>query len=420
MNFPSGLVEHLFREQSGKMYAVLIHQFGVGQSDFVEDVIQETFIAALKTWRMKGVPEKPEAWLMRVAKNKLLNLLKRERRLVRFAEFEKAGDWQVEMESVFLPHEIKDAQLRALCMCCRPELSLKNQIMLMLKILSGFGNAEIAAALCMSEVAVRKAIYRAKDTLVQQKSKKELLGQVHHQESIGAVVTVLYLMFNEGYRKSTGKEVLDIELCAEAMRLGFLLLDMELTNKGEIHALLSLMFFSTARFPARIHKSGRVISIEEQDRSLWNQQYIKRGLYHLEQSRSSDQLTVYHLEASIASVHCTAKNLNNTKWVDIVAYYELLQKMSDSEMIRINLAIAKSEWKGAETGLLELRRLEESGIQKSQLFCAAMAHIYRKLNHAELAKSYYQVAIDLSTIPSEKKYLEYQLNELLKKSFVTN
>ena len=414
-------MEHLFRQQSGKMSAILTRIFGFSNTDLVEDILQETFLSAMKTWGMKGEPENPEGWLMLVAKNKIINELNRRKRHAEKREKIHYETAEEKIEELFLDHEIKDSQLRVLFACCHPDLSPRSQIMLTLKVLSGFGDREIASALLMSPEAVKKGIYRSRQQL---KNDHDYIGIPFLSEvndRIDTVLTIIYLIFNEGYKASVGDTVIDEELCYESIRLVFLLKDIPDVDQGEVYALLALMYLTLARFPSRITKKGELVEIENQDRSKWDKELIDAGVGFLKKSRESNKLSRYHLESTIAAVHFTSPSYEQTDWGTIVFCYERLMKKDDSFMIRLNHAIALGKLKEAETGLSKLKELEKDAPSgKRGLLFAAIAEINLRIGNFEVAKSYYQVSLDLSKTPADSEFLARKIMECDKKNINKN
>lgn len=399
-------IEHLFRQQSGKMFSILIRLFGFDNSSLIEDIIQETFLAAMKTWSIKGVPEQPEAWLMQVSKNKLINELKKRSNRTRLNERFAGEKLEEKVDELFLDKEIKDSQLRALFACCNPFLSKKEQIMLTLKVLSGFNNAEIANALLSSSEAVKKAIYRAKKSLQEQNI--DLNAPFIHEikERIDTVHTIIYLIFNEGYKQTSGNALINEDLCFEASRLAVLVSSMDGEHQPESYALLALIYFSMARFPARLNAHGEMIELEMQDRSKWDNNLIKVGASFLGKSRNTTRVSTYHLEATISSIHCVAKSFETTDWKNITLCYQKLTTIDDNPVAQINYAIALSKWKGPESGLNKLEEIEES-ISKpvKYLFYTGKAAMLFDDKQYGKAKSYYQIAYDLSQHKMDKKFL---------------
>ncbi len=406
------MVEHLFRQQSGKMSAILIRIFGFQNLELIEDIIQETFLSAIKTWGMKGEPENPEAWLMLVAKNKVINELNRKKRHSEKKELLHYKASYNHIDDLFLDHEIKDSQLRILFACCHPDLKIRAQIMLTLKTLSGFGDKEIANALLMKASAVKKGIYRAKEEL---KAKHDHIGipfLPEASERIDTVLTIIYLIFNEGYKTTSGKQVINDDLCFEAIRLAGLLLETQYVDIGKICALLSLMYLTLARFPSRLDSNGELIEIELQDRTKWDKRLMSLGFSFLKKSRASTTLSRYHLESSIASIHCIAKSFGETDWSAILYCYEKLLELDHSFMVRFNYAIALGWAKGFELGLDELKELEkESKSPKRSLLYSGIAELNIQLGKFEVAKSYYQVALDQTESNADKIFITKKIIE---------
>lgn len=403
------------------MSAILTRIFGFNNAGLVEDIIQETFLSAMKVWGMKGEPENPEAWLMLVAKNKIINELNRKKRQAEKRESVHYEEAEQKIEELFLDHEIKDSQLRVLFGCCHPELNQRTQIMLTLKVLSGFGDREIASALLMNPEAVKKAIYRARKQLQAYQSNFGIPFLTEVVERFETVIMVVYLIFNEGYKTTSGKDLINEDLCYEAIRLAFLLLEMKGVESGKVYALLSLMYLSLARFPSRVNALGEMIDIENQDRSKWNNDMIEAGVHLLKRSRESTELSKYHLEATIAGVHCAASSYEKTDWSTIVFCYEKLMKLDDSYLIAINHAIAVSKLKGPEEGLARLNEISDRiPKENSSLLFAAIAEMNMQLENYEVSRSYYQVAIDQSKRDSDKAFLTRKVMECDKKNINRN
>ena len=394
------------------MSAILTRVFGFQNAELVDDIIQDTFLSALKTWSIKGRPENPEAWLMMVAKNKIINELNRKKRHAEKNEKIHYENAEESIDELFLDHEIKDSQLRVLFACCHPDLKPRAQIMLTLKVLSGFGDKEIANALLMNSSAVKKGIFRARNQL---KAEHDSIGIPFLSEisnRMETVLTIIYLIFNEGYKTTRSKIVIDEELCYEAIRLALLLLETEGIDKGKINALLSLMYLTMARFPSRLNEVGELIEIGEQDRTKWDKELIDAGFHFLKKSRETSTLSRYHLESTIASVHCSAHTFEETDWRTILFCYEKLMEIDDSVLVKLNHAIALSRVHGFEKGLEVLKELEKnSNTTKRPLLFAAIADMNMHLERYEIAKSYYQVALDLTEKLPDQKFIEKKIME---------
>ena len=410
MTISKQITDHLFRQQSGKMNSILINQFGFEHSSTVEDIIQETFLAALKHWRMKGIPENPEAWLMQVAKNKLINELQRRKRHGKLNKnIVQPADLNLLTENDEL---IKREQIKAFFACCSPSISSKAQIMLTLKIISGFGDREIAKGLLMSEQSVRKSIYRTRKTLKELGKAAFNIGKGEYIERLDIVLKVLYLMFNEGYYTSSGDKILDEDISFEAIRITTWLLEINYLEHGKIHALLSLMFYNFARFESRTDSSNQIIDIEHQDRSKWDAKFVQQGIYHQRKSRESTEISKYHIESGIAAVHCLSKSYSETDWNQIVLYYQRLLTFDNSFIIEINYAIALSEAGEISASLKLLKGLKRNRMKDSSLLFGALARVYQRKGNLEIAKSYYKVAMDMTLSENERHFFESKLNKL--------
>jgi RNA polymerase sigma-70 factor (ECF subfamily) len=401
------------------MTAILTRIFGFQHSNLVDDIVQETFLSALKTWPMKGQPDNPSAWLMQVAKNKAINAIKKKNRI---GELNPNAIPEVDqIERLFLDHEIKDSQLRMLFACCYPDLSERNQIMLMLKTLCGFSNIEIASALLISPAAVKKALYRSKSEIQSKYSGISEPTSNIAKERLDTVYMVIYLIFSEGYKRSYDDQLISEDLCFEAARLGTLLLEIPGINHGETHALLSLIYFDMARFPARIGKNGEIIDLKNQDRTLWDKNCLNAGFYHLKHSRQSESLSKFHLESAIASLHCSASVYEETNWIAISSIYEKLIALDNSEIIRLNAAIAVGKAQGPDAGLKALERIELSSVKEKEfMLYAAKAEMFMELKQYVKANSYYQVAVDMAGSKTDKKFLQSKIEECDRKNISIN
>ncbi|WP_074604697.1 RNA polymerase sigma factor [Pedobacter steynii] len=408
-NIPE-LTAHLFRENSGKMTAILSRIFGLQHLDLILDIVQDTFEAALTRWRFSGIPDNPSGWLMKVAKNKALNAVKRAQKTESFSPdliLSASIDLEGHFHLICTDHEIKDSQLRLLIICCQPVFSSRNQIIITLYILCGFGVPEIANALLMKEEAVKKSLSRCKSTL---KNIPQLLNVpvvLPSAEQTETLLRILYLIFNEGYKTTRAKKGINNDLCYEAIRLTKLLSDQQQACYYPANALLALMFFNLSRFPARLTEAAEWLSLAEQDRTLWESKFIQEGFYYLDISTQSTQLHRLHLEAIIASLHCTAPDFKQTNWTKIVYLYQQLEVLEpDSPYVRLNSIIAQSYLQNGTACITEINELEQrSGLQQSFLFSATKADIYQRIGERDKAITAYEEALRLSNAPLDKKFL---------------
>src|SRR5499433_1950064 len=355
-------IDRLFRGESGRLVAVLTRIFGVHNLALVEDVVQDAFRRALEVWKFRGVPENPAAWLMTTAKNRALDVLRRERTARTFApELGRLleSEWTLAptIEEQFEEHAIKDDQLRMMFSCCHSRLRENAQVALMLNILCGFTVDEIAGAFVSSHAAIEKRITRAKKVLAQSKRLFDVADEAQFSTRVSSVERALYLLFNEGYHGASAETAVRTELCQEAMRLAAILLDSPLGKTPGTYALAALMCLNAARLPARIDASGNLRTFLDQDRSQWDQQLVNEGLQLLDLSARGSQLTSYHVEAAIAAVHARAKCVEDTDWEAIVSLYDVLMTTQPSPIVALNRAIAVAQSEGPQRGLEEINAI---------------------------------------------------------------
>lgn len=405
------LADRLFREQSGVMTAVLVSRFGTSHLDAVLDAVQDAFEAALRRWRFSGVPDNPAAWLMAVARNNAINRISRDQKLhpdLLLPDIVEDPEPELPLPASF----VQDSQLRLLLACCHPELSEKSQIMITLSVLCGFGTAEIAGALLMQKEAVKKSLTRAKAVL---RNSGRLFGAPlvqGLQARRNTVHTVLYLLFNEGYRTTRGAGGISKELCFEAMRLTKIVYDHDATN-NEAAALLALQFFSTARFPARINTDGEWLGLEEQDRSRWNQALIRQGFCYL--PKQQPPLNRYYLEALIASVHCTTPLFSETNWQQIAVLYRSLEQLvPGSDIIALNRIIAESYTATAIHSLLDrletLRSLLVDG--KGFEWTMTKGHLYERMGANTRAIAAFKEALQYAGTAANRQFVLRKIEKL--------
>ena len=321
--------DHLFRHESGRMVAALTRVFGVHNLALAEDVVQDAFCRAVEVWKFRGVPENPSAWLMATAKHRALDILRRQRTARIFApELERLleSEWTLApvIEEVFAPGAIKDNLLRMMFSCCHPRLPEAAQVALVLHILCGVSVSEIASAFVSAHAAIEKRITRAKKVLATSKSLFDALDPAQFSARLPAVHRALYLLFNEGYHGASAETVVRMELCREAMRLTAVLLDHPIGTTPVTYALAALMSLHAARLPARVDAAGNLVALCDQDRSRWDQELAVEGMKLLELSATGSELTEYHIEAAIASVHARAPRMDDTDWEKVVSLYDTL------------------------------------------------------------------------------------------------
>ena len=292
----SRLADHLFRHEAGKLVSVLTGIFGFERLQLAEDVVQEALVKALQTWPYYGIPKNPAAWLAQTAKNLALDLIRREKlfadkqpQIITFIE-NWAGECN-EDDSPSFDNEIKDGRLRLMFACCHPLIPQESQTALALKTLCGFSPAEIAKAFLTTEAAIAKRLTRARQRIQEQRIPFEIPPGEEMPARLDGVLQTLYLLFNEGYKASSGESLVREELCREAIRLARLLAAHPVANQPRVHALTALMLLNGARLPARVDEEGNILRLEDQDRSRWDQSMIARGMFHLAQSAAGDSIS---------------------------------------------------------------------------------------------------------------------------------
>jgi RNA polymerase sigma-70 factor (ECF subfamily) len=392
-----------FRHEYCRLVAMLVRRFGVHQLELVEDAVQTALLTAVESWTKHGLPEHPSAWLYSVAYRQCAGELRRRNRASalenRFAE--SAPSTTEEPEPVFLAGDVRDDLLRMLFVCCDEAIPLESQLVLALKTLCGFDVREIAERLFTTDANVYKRLTRARNRLRELELETGDLASADLAARLPAVHAILYLLFTEGYLSSHAEGPIRHELCAEARRLAGLLAEHPPTATPETFALLAMMFLHGARLPARQDGSGGLLLLEEQDRTLWNQDEIRDGTSWLARSAAGNSFSRYHAEAGIAAEHCLAPSFGETRWERIVECYELLDQVAPSALHTLNRALAVAEWKGPEQGLAVLAGLEPpSWLAGSYLWSAVLADLHRRAGHRELARRYRESALATAPSPS--------------------
>ena len=410
------LDDHLFRRESGRMVATLTRIFGVHNLALAEDVVQDAFCRALEVWKFRGVPENPSAWLMAVAKNRALDVLRRERTARTFAP--ELGrlletEWTLApvVEELFGATVIKDDQLRMMFSCCHPRLPEEARVALMLHILCGFSVGEIASAFLSTHAAIEKRILRAKKTLAGSRKLFEVAEAHDFSARLSAVQRALYLLFNEGYHGASPESAVRKELCGEAMRLAALLLDHARSATPSTYALSALMCLHAARLPARVDGLGNLSSLFEQDRSLWDAGLVAEGQQLLDLSATGPELTEYHIEAAIASVHAAARGADDTNWPQIVSLYDTLLAIRPSPVIALNRAIAVAQRDGPERGLEEIRAIAgQDRLAAYPFYSATLGELELRTGRRQAAREHFCEALALARNSMEHRFLNQRIN----------
>lgn len=416
---PSGgisqLADHLFRQEAGKLVSVLTGIFGIDRLQLAEDVVQEAMVRALQTWPYYGVPKNPAAWLTQAAKNLALDTIRREKTFQEkqpqiIAHIEQLPGEAETGSSPTFATEIKDDRLRMMFACCHPLISREDQVALALKTLCGFSPPEIAKAFLTTEAAIAKRLTRAKQRIREAGIRFEIPEGDELQRRLDAVLQSLYLLFNEGYKASSGETLIREDLCHEAIRLTGLLAEHPAGNQPKTHALLALMLLNAARIPSRTDNAGNLLRLQDQDRSRWNHPLVARGLFHLTQSAAGQELSEYHLQAGIAACHCAARDYAATDWGHILELYDRLIEFDDSPVVALNRAVAVAEVHGPQAGIEAVGAIRNlQSLESYYLLHAVLGEFESRLNHSPAAAAHFRKAMQLAEIKSEQAFLAKRL-----------
>jgi len=413
MSQPGETLVHVFRQEYGRIIATLIRLSG--SFDLAEDALQEAFASAVATWEKDGTPRNPGAWLTTVAYRKLLDAVRREK-----TKSDKQPELEYETQRLHSfdepalveeTVEYPDDRLRLIFTCCHPSLNREAQVALTLRTLGGLTTTEIARAFLLPEPTLAQRLVRAKSKIrlahiPYEVPKIEILA-----ERLASVQAVIYLIFNEGYSATAGDNLVRRDLCAEAIRLGRVLC--ELSNEPENLGLLALMLLQDSRRNARMNERAELVTLAEQDRSLWDRKEIDEGLRLVEMALLMHRVGNYQLQAAIAAVHAEAKAARETDWPQIVALYKELMRINSSPVVALNHAAAVAMSEGFEKGLV---LVEEAGadrkLEQYYLFHAARADLLRRLNRLQEAQAAYLSALALTTNHVEQQFIRRRLSEV--------
>ena len=390
---------------------MLLRRFGVDALDRIEDAVQTAFARAVSSWPERGVPDNPTAWLAVVARNRLLDELRRRETAHDHREPIAAAARRLEPSPDEEMSPLEDDGLRLILLCCDPRLSDREAVSMTLRLACGLTAGEIAAALLREESAVRKAITRAKRRLRDGTPRFPTPGQEALGSRLDRVLEILYLLFNEGYAAHSGPNLVRCEMCAEATRLVEILIAAPIDDTSTLHSLAALMCFQASRLPARVAADGSLVRLAEQDRSLWDASLIRRGFEHLRRTTTGSTRTAYHLEAAIAACHAAASSDDATDWARIRSLYDDLAALHPSPIVSLNRSVALTRVEGPERGLEELQALESEGrLADNHLLPALIADNLQRLGRSGEAAAYYRRALDRVITRPERQFLTDQLN----------
>jgi RNA polymerase sigma factor (sigma-70 family) len=402
------------RRESARLVSVLTRVFGVENLALAEDVVQETLASAFEAWSYSGVPEHYAALLTTAAKNRAIDVFRRERtarkfapELARFVE----SEWTLRpaVDDMFQPVALKDDELRMMFSCCHPRLPEEAQVALILNILCGFGVGEIAAAFLASVAAIHKRLQRSKKLLAGSRRLFDL-GADDFAERLSAVQRALYLLFNEGYHGASAEAVVRTDLCRQAMRLVTMLVEHAPSATPSTKALASLMCLLAARLAARTDDAGDLKGLFDQDRGRWDARLIAEGVQLLADSATGDALSPYHVEARIAALHAMAPAASETPWAEIVGLYDVLMRIAPSPVVALNRAMAISQHEGAAAGLAALHALQgKERLAGYPFYAAALGELELRLGNADGALRHLEEAHRLARNDAERRFIERRI-----------
>ncbi len=415
----SRTIETLYRSESGRVLASLVRL--LGDLDLAEESMHEAFAAALESWTLTGIPAKPRPWLISTARFKAIDAIRRrarfdgaERDLV--AHMESRVDHAAPGDALSGDEEIDDDRLRLIFTCCHPALPPEGQVALTLREICGLTTEEIARAFLVPPATLAQRIVRAKAKIRETPIPYEVPTPQELPERLGAVLQVIYLVFNEGYSAAAGAEVTRAEITGEAIRLGRLLTELRPepeVPEPEILGLLSLMLLQESRHAARTSPTGELILLENQDRSLWNREQIAEGAALLEKALKSRRFGSYTLQAAIAAVHAEAESVATTDWRQIVALYDQLLRIQPSPVVELNRAVAIAMRDGPEAGLAQIdAALEHGELANYYLAHSARADMCRRLGRTAEARTSYEKALALTQQEPERQFLQERIRQL--------
>ena len=408
-------IEQIYREEWGRVLASVIRL--VGSFDVAEEAVQEAFTAAVEQWEREGVPGNPRAWLVSTARHKAIDQLRRSRRL----ELQDSEELTRLADTRPLPEpavdtDMRDERLSLIFTCCHPALSQEAQVALTLRTLCGLTTEEIARAFLVPLPAMAQRLVRTRRKIRDANIPYRVPDGRDLAQRLDAVMLVIYLVFNEGYAASSGDSLVRRELCQEAIHLGRILCEL-LPDEPEPRALVALMLLHDSRRPARVGPQNELITLEDQDRALWNRDQIREGTSLAESAlrlgRPVGRPGPYALQAAIASLHALAVDAASTDWIQIAGLYELLMQINGSPVVELNRAAAVAMARGPREGLRLLDALQATGeLDGYYLLPAARADLLRRAGRGEESAAAYRAALALVTSPTERQYLEKRLREV--------
>lgn len=412
MNDPSQLVEHFFRHQYGRLVAMLTRSFGVRNLEIIEDSAQTAMSKAIIHWSKSGIPKEPNAWLFRTASNVLVDQLRRQKWET---PLDAALTDKIDLSSNKNPEqncsdEVGDEPLRLLFLCCHSSIPVESRIAFALKTIGGFGKSEIASALLISNANAEKRITRAKEKMRELGEEIALLDSQMMEDRIDAVRSTIYLLFNEGFAASSGRENLRRDVCDEAIRLARMLICFCKFEHATSSALLALMLLHSSRFDSRVDTQGAIVLLEDQDRSKWNWQAIREAMDCMMIATEGTALSRFHIESAIAWEHCRVLSFQETNWDEIVGFYRILDRDFPGPMVSLNAAISLGYRDGPEAGLSALTAITPEIRSKLRPWWdCAMADAYRRMGKTAEAIAHWHDARTLASNSQQQELIDRRM-----------
>jgi RNA polymerase sigma-70 factor (ECF subfamily) len=408
-----GLVEDLFRNEHAHLVAALTRTLGTSNLPLAEDVVQDALVSAMQAWRF-GPPRDPKAWIVKAARNRAIDIIRRERRgtslLPELANMAAVSDT---IDAALAPEADRANQLAMMFAVCDPALTRETHVTLILRWLCGLSPKEIGQAFLVDTQTIDRRLHRGKGRLRELGKLVDVDRLPDVEERRGSVLQALYLMFNEGYQGSNPREPVRPFLSTDALRLTELLLDTRATAHPDVSAVAALFCFDLGRLSTRLDTEGVFVPLEDQDRAQWDRRLIERGLTHLAASATGDRMSRWHLEAGIACEHAVAPSVGETDWGRIVAFYDLLMAQSPGPIVALNRALAVAQRDGVEEGRRQLAAVAgEKKLARYPFYWAALADLQRRAERHVEARSSYKRAIELSRSPAERASYRRRLDLL--------
>jgi len=398
MTNSTSAIDRLYRKLFPKMVNALVRNYGINDINTAEDIVQETFTAAYQQWN-SGMPDRPEAWLFKVVKNITLKTIREKNEFVVLHSNTPFDE----------PHQTldeTDATLNLLLSCIHPRFSPKQQLIISLRYVAGLKVNQIAQVLGAKSETITKILQRIREIFKVEKIRIHAIHLPLSDQTKGIVLKTIYLMFTEGYKTSQGKSILNLEICEEALSLVKSLINDRRLVSPEAYALYALMLFNLARFESRFDEQGELIDLENQNRTRWNQEMVQVAIQQLLHSKT-EKLSGYHLEATIAYLHCTAESFQTTDWNKIVSLYQQLHKINESPFIVLNLAVAQFYSGNTSEALKKITALGKNYFLRNYyLYHVACGKIFRQLNDEASALQHFKEAQRLAPHQAEKIYIQ--------------